>query len=630
MMKQKSRSLVSAGTLFMLAILFVALSILSSVFLKGMRFDLTQNKLYTLSDGTRNILRNMEEPVTLTLYFSEDVSRDLPQFRSYARWAGEMLEEFEDHSDGMLRLRRVDPKAFSPQEDEAAQFGLQSAPVGTAGDVLYFGLVGTNTLDGQQVMPFLQPDKEKFLEYDLARMVSSLSHPQHKRVGLISSLDMTPDYDPAVPRIPENWVIYQQLEQLFDLQEVPAETEKLPQDLDLLILVHPKDLGDEMLYQLDQYVLQGGRLLAFIDPLAETDTGGDTNDPTSRMNAGGSSTLGPLLKAWGVSFDPASVIGDRAYALQVNLGAGQAPIRHLGILSVTTNGMNATDVASADLEVVNFSSVGWLAPLKEAGENAGATFEVLVQSSDNAAPIEASRLRFLTNPQELEKDFQATGDQYALAARITGQADSAYDQAPSGVAEGSHQQASGDAGIHVVLFADTDILTDRVWVQKQNFLGQTVVNSFADNGTLVVNIADQMLGSHDLIGIRARASTSRPFDRVDALRLAAEAQFRDTEERLQGELAETERTLTEIQSARQDGELTVLNTEQQGELQRFLDRKVEIRTELRQVQHDLTRDIEALGMRLKFINIVLVPLLIIAVALLFGRYRRKRREGGVS
>jgi len=630
MMKQKSRSLVSAGTLIMLAILFVALSILSSVFLKGMRFDLTQNKLYTLSDGTRNILRNMEEPVTLTLYFSEDVSRDLPQFRSYARWAGEMLEEFEDHSDGMLRLRRVDPKAFSPQEDEAAQFGLQSAPVGTAGDVLYFGLVGTNTLDGQQVMPFLQPDKEKFLEYDLARMVSSLSHPQHKRVGLISSLDMTPDYDPAVPRIPENWVIYQQLEQLFDLQEVPAETEKLPQDLDLLILVHPKDLGDEMLYQLDQYVLQGGRLLAFIDPLAETDTGGDTNDPTSRMNAGGSSTLGPLLKAWGVSFDPASVIGDRAYALQVNLGAGQAPIRHLGILSVTTNGMNATDVASADLEVVNFSSVGWLAPLKEAGENAGATFEVLVQSSDNAAPIEASRLRFLTNPQELEKDFQATGDQYALAARITGQADSAYDQAPSGVAEGSHQQASGDAGIHVVLFADTDILTDRVWVQKQNFLGQTVVNSFADNGTLVVNIADQMLGSHDLIGIRARASTSRPFDRVDALRLAAEAQFRDTEERLQGELAETERTLTEIQSARQDGELTVLNTEQQGELQRFLDRKVEIRTELRQVQHDLTRDIEALGMRLKFINIVLVPLLIIAVALLFGRYRRKRREGGVS
>jgi len=597
MMEQKNRTLVSAGTLVLLAILFVALSILSSVFLKGMRFDLTENGLYTLSDGTLNILSSMDEPVTLTLYFSEDVSRDLPQFRSYARWAGEMLEEFEDHSGGMLTLRRVDPRAFSPEEDQAAQYGLQSAPVGTAGDVLYFGLVGTNSLDGQQVMPFLQPDKEKFLEYDLARLVSSLS-----------------------------WVIYQQLDQLFDLQEIPVDTEILPLDLDLLVLVHPKDLSEGMLYQIDQFVLQGGRVLAFMDPLAEADTGGDPDDPTSRMNAGGSSSLGPLLTAWGLEFDEGMVIGDRAFALQVNTGPGQPPVRHLGILSVTTQGMNTSDVASADLEVVNFTSTGWLAPF----EGVGIDFEPLVESSNSAAPIEASRLRFLRDPQELEKDFLATGDRYALAARITGQTQSAYEQPPEGFAEDKHIKASVEAGIHVVLFADTDILTDRLWVQKQNFLGQTVVNSFADNGTLVVNIADQMLGSNDLIAIRARGSTSRPFERVDTLRLVAETQFRDTEERLQAELAETERTLTEMQSARQDGELTVLNTEQQDALQQFLDRKLEIRSELRQVQHDLTRDIEALGMRLKFINIVLMPLLIIIVALMFGQYRRKRREEGMA
>ena len=185
-----------------------------------------------------------------------------------------------------------------------------------------------------------------------------------------------------------------------------------------------------------------------------------------------------------------------------------------------------------------------------------------------------------------------------------------------------------DAGLQVVVVAGTDGLTDRWWVQKQNFLGQTVVNSFADNGTLVVNIADQMLGSLDLIRIRARASTNRPFERVVELRLAAEAEFRETEERLQNKLDETERRLTEMQSLRQDSELTVLNTEQQDELRRFLERKLEIRSELRQVQHDLTRDIEVLGMRLKFINIVLVPMLIITAALLFGRYRRKRREGG--
>lgn len=624
MMEQRNRSLISAGALALLVVLFVTLTILSSVFLKGMRFDLTENSLYTLSDGTRNILRNMDEPVTLYLYFSEDVSRDLPQFRSHARWAGEMLEEFADGSGGKLTLQRINPKPFSPQEDQAAQYGLQSAPVGNAGDVLYFGLVGTNSLDDQQVMPFMQPDKEKFFEYDLARMVSSLSHPQHKSVGLISGLDMTPEYDPAVPRIPENWIIYQQLDQLFDLQEIPADSETLPDDLELLILVHPKDISDDMLYQIDQYVLKGGRLLAFLDPLAEADMGGDRNDPTARMNAGGSSSLGPLLAAWGVGFDDGMVIGDRAYALQVNRGGGQLPVRHLGILSVKTDGMNATDVASADLELVNFSSAGWLAPL----EGSGAGFEPLVETSNSAAPIEASRLRFLLNPQDLDRDFLPTGDKYALAARITGQANSAYEKAAEGFVEDDYLKGSWEAGIQVVLFADTDLLTDRLWVQKQNFLGQTVVNSFADNGTLVVNIADQMLGSPDLIGIRARASSSRPFERVEALRLSAEAQFRDTEERLQRELDETERTLTEMQSLRQDGELTVLNTEQQDELQRFLDRKLEIRSELRQVQHDLTRDIEALGMQLKFINIVLVPVLIIITALLFTQYRRKRREAG--
>ena len=189
-----------------------------------------------------------------------------------------------------------------------------------------------------------------------------------------------------------------------------------------------------------------------------------------------------------------------------------------------------------------------------------------------------------------------------------------------------HLTTSDVAGINVVLFADTDVLTDRLWVQKQNFLGRTVANSFADNGTLVVNIADQLLGSSDLIGIRTRASTTRPFDRVEALKLSAETRFRDTEERLQGELEETERTLTEMQSLRQDGELTVLTSEQEDEVQRFVDRKLQIRSELRQVQHDLSRDIEILGMRLKFINIVLVPLLIVIIALVFGQIRRRRKE----
>jgi ABC-type uncharacterized transport system involved in gliding motility auxiliary subunit len=342
------------------------------------------------------------------------------------------------------------------------------------------------------------------------------------------------------------------------------------------------------------------------------------------MNAGGSSTLGPLLEAWGVGFDTGKVIGDHDYALQVTIAPGQPPIRHLGILSVGNEGMNDSDVATADLQSVNLSSTGWLSVI----DGAASSFEALMQSSENAAPIDVARLRFLSNPQDLAQGFETTGDRYVLAARLTGQAGSAFDQPPEGVSPVEHRATSVENGINVVLFADTDILTDRLWVQKQNFLGQTVTNSFADNGTMVVNLADQLLGSSDLIKIRTRASSNRPFDRVDALRRSAEAQFRDTEQRLQAELEETERTLTQMQSARQDGELTVLTPGQQAEVQRFVDRKLQIRSELRQVQRNLTSNIEALGMRLKFVNIVLVPLLIVCAGLLFGRLRRKRRERG--
>ena len=623
-MNQKNRSVFSAGVLVLLAVLFVTLTISSSVFLKGMRLDLTENGLYTLNDGTRSILSNMDEPVNLYLYFSEDVSRELPQFRSYARWAGELLEEFADHSGGKLKLKRIDPVPFSPEEDQAAQYGLQGVPVGTAGDMLYFGLVGTNSIDGLQMMPFLQPDKEKFLEYDIARMVSSLSHPEQKKVGLISGLEMQPGFDPARQNLREAWVIHQQLSQLFELQDIAPDTNTLPPDLDLLLLVHPKDLSQNMLYQIDQFVLRGGRLLAFMDPMAESDLGGDPNDPMARMNAAGSSSLQPLLQAWGVGFDTGQVIGDRAYALQVSSTPGGVPVRHLGVLSVKSDGINGTDVVSVDLQSVNFSSSGWLVPL----ENAGSSFEPLVESSDDAAPIPAARLRFLSNPEDLADDFQPNGDKYTLVARITGQVKTAFVQAPEGMPAEGHLAASGEAGINVVLFADTDVLTDRLWVQKQNFLGQVVVNSFADNGTLVANIADQLLGSPDLIGIRARASSTQPFDRVLALKLSAEARFRDTEQRLQAELEETELTLNEMQVARHDGELNVLTTEQEDEVQRFMDRKLQIRGELRQVQHDLSKDIEALGMRLKMINIVLVPVLIIIVALVFGQIRRKRWEKG--
>ncbi len=615
----KNTKLYSIGALLLLVLLFGVLSLLSSNLLTGARLDLTENRLFTLSEGTGNILESLTEPVTLYYFFSEDSSRDLPQIRTYARRVQELLDEFISRSDGKLVLQRIDPKPFSEEEDQAAGFGLQAAPVGAGGQTLYFGIAGTNMLDDMQAMPFLQPTKEQFLEYDLAKMISTLVTPQRRIMGLLSSLPLDAGYDPATQGMREAWVVREQLGQLFEVNSIDPTSESLPEDIEVLMLVHPKDLSGSMMYQIDQFVLGGGRLIAYMDPFAEADRG-DPNDPMARMQAGSSSTLGIMLERWGVQFETTRVVGD------LEFGAGNSQARHIGILSVPAKGLNANDIVSGDLEVVNFSSTGWL----QAVEGSATAFEVLAQSSENAAPMDAAQLRFLTNPADLMTGFSPTGERYTLAARVTGPAGSAFDSAPEGFDAAAHLATSNDAGITVVLFADTDFLTDRLWVQKQPFLGQNIVSAFADNGSFAVNAVDNMLGNQDLISIRTRASSGRPFDRVEAIRVAAENSYRATEERLQQELAETERTLTELQSARGDGDLMVLNTQQQDEVQRFLDRKLEIRRELRQVQHDLQRDIEVLGTRLKVINIVILPALVMVLALVLAARRRRRQANAAA
>ncbi|MBT8050738.1 MAG: Gldg family protein [Gammaproteobacteria bacterium] len=605
----KKQSYVSLGSLVLLLILFIALNMISGNLLKGFRLDLTENRLFTLSEGTVNILQDLEEPVTLYFYFSQDASREIPAVRAYAKRVNELLDEFVDRSSGLLSIKRIDPKPFSEEEDQAAAFGLQAAPINTAGDTLYFGIAGSNSLDDVQVMPFLQPSKEKFLEYDLAKMVSSLGQPERKVLGILSTLRMSGGYDPAAG-MTEPWVVYQQLEQLFELRTVDASAGEVPPEVDVLMLVHPRDLAQDMLYAIEQFVLRGGGLVAFVDPFAESDRG-DPNDPMAQMQMGSSSSLGSLLDAWGIDYDPSRVVGD------LQFGIGNGAQRHIGILSVPADGMNDENIVSADLEVVNFSSAGWLKP----DENAQTTFEVLVESSENAAPMDASRLRFLANPNDLLDGFKPSGERYPLAVRVTGPARASMPAPVEAAVE--HRDASVEAGINVLLMADSDLLTDRMWVQVQPLFGAT---AFADNGNLAINAVDNMLGNRDLISIRTRATSARPFDRVEEIRVAAERSFRQTEERLQLELEETERRLTELQAAKGEGDLTVISDEQQEEIQRFMDRRLEIRRELRQVQHDLRRDIDRLDTRIKVVNIVLVPALVMVMALAYAMRRRRRQR----
>jgi ABC-type uncharacterized transport system involved in gliding motility auxiliary subunit len=613
------KNVYSATGLVLLAILFLALTILSGAALRGMRVDLTEQGLYTLSEGTVNILEDIEEPITLEFYFSEDASADLPMVRNFARRVQELLDEMAERADGKLRVRRIDPEPFSEAEDQAASYGLEAVPVGSGGDSLYLGIVGTNTIDGLEVLPFLSPAREQFLEYELARMVYLLSRPDKPRAALLSGIDMDGGMDMQTGQRREPWAIHEQINEMFEVASVGPDDETLPADLDVLVLVHPQGLSEPLLADIERFLAEGGRLLAFVDPWAESAMPDNPNDPMASMNMDRGSDLAELFEAWGLDFSAERFVADAGLALQVNTAQSQRPVRHVGILGVTRDNMNPEDVITGELDAVNMASVGRLA----LAEDSPLSLEPLMSSSRQAGLLDAERLQFLADPSELMDQMGATGEEYTLAARVRGSVPRAF---------GTHAgdpAAEDRYALNAIVVADVDMLADRYWVQRQRFFGTTMLEPFADNGDFVINAIDNLIGNADLISVRSRATSNRPFTLVESLRREAEQNLRATEQRLEAELAEAEQRLTELQQARGDTDLDILTEEQEAELDRFMERRLEIRRELRQVRRELDQDIEALGTRIKIVNIALMPALItvFALGMAWRRRRSKRRRG---
>ncbi|HEY6941622.1 Gldg family protein [Dokdonella sp.] len=618
---QLNRKALSGTALAVLAALFVAVMLLVNVVFRGARADLTQNHLYTLSDGTRNILKSIDEPIDLYLFFSDKASEGIPQLRSYFSTVREMLQEMAARSGGKLRLQVIDPLPFSEDEDRAASLGLQAVPVSASGDKVFLGIAGTNSTNGHASIPFLQPDKEAFLEYDIAKLIHDLETPKKPVVGLLSGLPLAAGFDPQTQQMRQPWAIYQQWTQLFDVKPVDAASLKaVDKDMDVLIVVQPKHLSDDAQYAIDQFVLRGGHLLVFVDPSAELDdSGADPSNPMAGMMADKSSDLPKLFKAWGVEYDPHKVVLDRARGLPISLGEGTAPVRHPGILGLTQADLNHDDVLTANLDSINVSTAGSFDLAKDAKDE---KLVPLLQTTSDATSVPADRLRMLADPSSLLQGYTPAGSPFVIAARLSGKFKSAF---PERTDAGSLKE-SKDANGQIVLVADTDLLSDRMWVQVRPFLGQQIINPFANNGDFAVNALDNMAGSSDLISIRGRATSQRPFTTVEAIKRNADERFRAKEQDLQRELSETERKLTELQSAKSQDQAQILSAEQKAELEKFLDRKLEIRKELRQVRRQLDAEIESLGTRLKIVNIVLMPLLVTLAALAFAWWRLQRRR----
>ncbi|MXZ28258.1 MAG: hypothetical protein F4222_12795 [Gammaproteobacteria bacterium] len=636
-----------------LLLVFLAAVALVNVVFRGARLDLTEAGLYTLSEGTQRVLEGIPEPVRLYFFISRGGLSDSPGLRAWADRVEDMLNEFEAHSDGRLDVSIIDPAPFSEDEDRAAAFGLQAVRLQVSDDPLYFGVAGSNAVGDEEFIAFMNPQREQFLEYDLAKLVHSLSRTDEPVVGLVSSLPLTGGFDPMQTAVTEPWIITSPISDMFDLRDLDIIEDEIDDEVDVLMLVHPKGATPRQSYAFEQYLFRGGRALVFIDPLAEADPAAPPGGPMAGMPADRSSNLEFLLGHWGVEMPAETVVGDGRYALRVSEIDGTLA-RHPAYIGVDLAETDSAEVVTAELDVLNLGFAGYL----KASEDAAVEVTPLVRTSADAGFLDPNLLAFTPDINSLWSGFNPQGEAVTLAARLSGTVASAFPEgrpeAPKDEADGEEDDANpfaeamGEGGtpsvpgegeeqelpehiaegeVQLIVVADTDLLSDRMWAQAQSLFGQLMVTEFASNGDFVVNALDQLAGSSDLMSLRGRAAFSRPFDRVDELRLEAEAQFRLTEDRLQQELIETENRLSELQEARPDQFALSPTPEQEAELEKFTDQRLRIRRELREVRRNLDASIQRLGAFLKIINIGLIPLLIglggLAVALL----RRRNRKG---
>jgi ABC-type uncharacterized transport system involved in gliding motility auxiliary subunit len=634
-----SRRTYAIAAIVLAAIIFVGVNIAADSFLTGWRIDLTENGQYTLSQGTRNIIAKLQEPITLRFFFSKRVAADYAQTNAYAQRVRDMLREFASRSHGNIILEEIDPEAYTPEEDEAAADGLSAAPTDT-GEQVYFGLAGTNRIDGREIIPYFSPDREPFLAYDITSLIYRLTNPKKPEIGILSSLPLETGAGGLAAQMQgqaQPNAIYQELNQSFATQMIDPSFKQLPAGLDVLLIIHPAVLSDVQLYAIDQFVMSGGHALVFVDPNSELAQAGG-GEMGGQGAAPPSSDLPKLFKAWGVSYDANKVVADRARAQRVQVSTDpRNPVADYPIwLHLTKEDFNQYDPVTANLQTLNLASAGTL----KAAAKASTTFTPLVSSSDQANLLDAAQVRFNPRPQDLLADVLPTGERYTIAARITGPANTAFPLGPP--IDTSAPQAGAPApppsspqirvsrgAINLIVMADSDIFDDRFWVRVENLFGNRVAAPFADNAAFVINAVENLTGSSDLISLRTRATNDRPFTVVRDLQAQAQARYQQETDTLQQRLTDTEQQLHDVEQGGstngQPTNSTTLTPQQLAAVERFRRELAQTRTALRDMQHNLRKDIDTLGDTLAFINILLIPLILSLVALLVAAMRRRRR-----
>lgn len=612
-----SRKLHLALMLIGLVITVIAVNMIAANWLSRVRIDATEAGLYRLSDGTLETLDEIGEPVRWTFYYSRRAAADYPAIRAYGARVRELLQSYEAAANGRIRLVEIDPEAFSEDEDAAIEAGLTPAPIGE-GQRLFFGLVAEDSVDRRLAIAYFAPEREALLEYELTAMLGNLVRTETPVLAILSGLPLAED---APARMSSR--IVQQLEASYTIEWVDRSFVELP-EADAMLIVHPPRLSDAQLYAIDQFAMQGGRIVAALDPMAHVALrpGPDGLPP---VNARRSSDLGPLTQTWGAVFDPDTTVMDRELALpvQVNEG-GRVRVRSYPLwFAPGPEQFSETDVAMAGFSRgINLGSPGALT----LEERAGVRADALVTTSNDAAAYPAEEAASNPGPDTLAEAWPEESRRFVLAARISGVLPSAF---PNGPPEGAERifdvaehlpQANGPTD--AVVIADADWIDDSFFLTRDPQFGESVV---ADNMSFALNLVDMALGNRSLVGLRASPSSARPMTRVDDLRERAEARYVEEQAALQAGIEEAQERLAALEDPSATAETADLAPEERlDEVNRLRDNIASAEQRLREVERDFRRDIDALDNSLRFWTLWLPPLLILLLGLGLTGWRRWR------
>ncbi len=617
--------LFSIGGLVAVLIIIILVNVLFARV--NFRLDVTGDKIYSLSDGTKKILENIPGNVSIKFFYSRSLDGFPPQLKAYAGRVIDFLSEYEFHSGKKITVEVYDPKPDSEEEEWARKFGIEGINL-PGGETVYLGLTALSA-DKEETIAFLDPSQEGRLEYDLTQIIARVQSTKNQKIGLISSLPVFAGNSMGFnmpERTTEPWHFIKELQNMYEVVQIEQDSDMIPDNLDLLVIVHPKGLSDNLEYAIDQYVLKGGNALIFVDPFA-------TRDITAQQQVS-SSTLPRLFKAWGIDMDPEKAVVDFDFPTGLRTQTQQVE-SNPSWLSLSGEAFNKDALITSQLNSMILPVAGALMKV----DGADIEYEPLIQSSTNSALVNTFQLRF--GIEEVRREFQPTPDKYDLAVKIYGNFKTAFpdgkplqdpdnsridnEQAEKTISEQGLKESISKAVIIVV--SDTDLLWDDYYLSKQNFLGLQMVNFFNDNLDFFQNATEMLSGGEDLIGIRSRGKFERPFTRVQMLERKAAAQWLEREQDLVGKVEETNLKLEELESLKDASQKFVLSKEQEEEIQKFKEERLRINNELKLVRRHLRSEIESLGTKIKFINIFLMPLLVSVAGIGYALVKRKKSLG---